>query len=91
MIEIAVLLLLNSLYCIGFYLSTDEGMLLEPLPSLEKYLGFWYNPLAGCITCMASLHSWPYLVYNGLDWFYLVYICALAGVNTILYNKGLND
>lgn len=91
MIEILLLLLLNSLYCVGFYICSDWGMLLEPVRWLEKYLGYWFNPIAGCITCMASLHSWPYLVLFGLDWIYIPYILSLAALNTILYNKFFND
>ena len=91
MIEILLLLLLNSLYCLGFFICTDYGMLLEPVRHLEKYLGYWFNPIAGCITCMASLHSWPYLVMFGLDWIYPVYILALAALNTLIYAKYNTD
>jgi hypothetical protein len=91
MIDIAILLVLNSLYCIGFYLSSDYGMLLEPIRNLEHKLGYWFNPIAGCITCMASLHSWPYLVMFGLDWKFIPYVFSLAALNTILYNKHFND
>lgn len=91
MIDILLLLLVNSLYCIGFFITTDEGMILEQVQKLEKHLGYWYNPVAGCITCMASLHSWPYLLMFGLDWIYPIYILALAALNTGLYAKYYAD
>jgi len=54
-------------------------------------LGKAYEPVAGCITCMASLHSWPYLIAFGFDWLYIIYVFALAGLNTALYNKLYHD
>ena len=87
MIELLLVLLLNSLYCLGFYLAADYGMILSPLNTLEPKLGKWYKPIAGCITCMASLHSWLYLVEYGFDWMYIPYVFALAGLNTIIYNR----
>lgn len=87
MIDVILLLLLNSLYCIGFFLACEEGMLLSPIAKLEPLIGYWYNPIAGCITCMASVHSWVYLAEYGFDWYYIPYVFALAGLNTIIYNK----
>jgi hypothetical protein len=90
--EILLLLLFNSLYSIGFYLAMEPGMIGGKLGSwLSHHLGKAYEPIAGCITCMASLHSWPYLVAFGFDWVYIIYVFALAGLNTSLYNKFIHD
>ena len=89
MLQISLLLLFNSLYCLGFYLSAQDGMLLSFVTKYGSRLGWYFNPIAGCVTCMASLHSWPFIYVFGLDWLYLPYICALACLNTVLFNKYL--
>lgn len=92
MIDILILLILNSFYCIGFKLSTEDGMILSNINKLENHIGYyWYKPIAGCITCMASLHSYPYLLMFGFDWIYIIYVFALAGLNTWLYNVGISE
>jgi hypothetical protein len=97
--KILLVLLLNSLYIVGLRLAFDEGMIFEKLNDLgEEYLGKLWMPIAGCVTCMASVHSWPYLV-SVIDWNDLgpalvqafLYICALAAVNTIIYKKLIDD
>lgn len=49
------------------------------------------NPVFDCVVCMASIHSWPYLLFNheltilnGAT--YIIYIFALSG-----FNKFVND
>jgi len=92
-------LLLNSLYINGLRLAFEEGMIFEKLGEKgEDYFGKMWMPIAGCVTCMASVHSWPYLI-GFIDWSDLVpaiiqavlYICALAAVNTIIYKKLIDD
>ena len=91
MIETFLFLLFNSLYIVGLRLAFDEGMIFESLNDKgEEFLGKMWMPIAGCVTCMASVHSWPYLLFV-LDWTdwkmalveAVLYICALATVNTI--------
>jgi hypothetical protein len=92
MIDIILLLLLNSLYVLGFYLSLQQGMVFSTINTYgELYLKKLWMPIGGCVTCMASVHSWVYFLFYDLDLLYLVYICALATVNTIIYNKYLAD
>jgi|688.fasta_scaffold114208_3 hypothetical protein len=97
--ETLLFLLLNSLYINGLRLAFEEGMIFEKLNDLgEEYMGKMWMPIAGCVTCMASVHSWPYLV-SVIDWTDLksaileavLYICALAAVNTIIYKKLIDD
>jgi len=84
--QILLLLLFNSLYIFGFYLCFDEDMIFYSLNKYQNKLGKLWKPIAGCVTCMASLHSWPYFIYNDFNIIYIIYIFALAGVNTFIYN-----
>ena len=97
--KILLVLLLNSLYIVGLRLAFDEGMIFDKLGEKgEEYLGKLWMPIAGCVTCMASVHSWPYLL-GFIDWsnwqrgilHAFVYICALAATNTIIQKKLIND
>jgi hypothetical protein len=97
--EILMFLLFNSLYIVGLRLAFDEGMIFEKLNEKgEEYLGKLWMPIAGCVTCMASVHSWPYLL-GYIDWSNwqrglldaFIYICALAATNTIIQKKLIND
>jgi hypothetical protein len=97
--QILLVLLFNSLYIVGLRLAFDEGMIFEKLNEKgEEYLGKLWMPIAGCVTCMASVHSWPYLL-GYIDWSNwqrglldaFVYICALAATNTIIQKKLIND
>lgn len=85
--DIIGLLFLNSLYCNGFYEATAPGMILESVASIEKYIGKLYTPFAGCVQCMASIHSWPYLLVFGFDWVYVPYIFALSALNIYINGK----
>jgi hypothetical protein len=97
--QILLVLLFNSLYIVGLRLAFDEGMIFEKLNEKgEEYLGKLWMPIAGCVTCMASVHSWPYLL-GYIDWSNwqrglldaFIYICALAATNTIIQKKLIND
>jgi hypothetical protein len=97
--EILMFLVFNSLYIVGLRLAFDEGMIFEKLNEKgEEYLGKLWMPIAGCVTCMASVHSWPYLL-GYIDWSNwqraildaFIYICALAATNTIIQKKLIND
>jgi len=97
--SILLFLLFNSLYIVGLRLAFDEGMIFEKLNDVgEEYLGKMWMPIAGCVTCMASVHSWPFLLTQ-IDWSNwqrgvveaVLYICALAAVNTIIQKKLINE
>lgn len=99
MMETIIFLILNSLYINGFRLAFEDGMIFESLNDKgEELLGKMWMPIAGCVTCMASVHSWPYLI-SCIDWTNIgpalvhavLYICALAAVNTIIYKKLIDD
>lgn len=62
-------------------------MLLGFITKYGQRLGYWFNPIGGCVTCMASLHSWPYLYFFGWDWAYVPYTFMLAASGTAIYNK----
>lgn len=91
MIDQLAFLLFNSLYIIGFYLAIQPGMLLEWVTKYGVKLGRPFEPIGGCVTCMASLHSWPFLLTYGITWQWLIYVPALAAVNTIIYRHTLAD
>jgi hypothetical protein len=97
--ETIMFLIFNSLYIVGLRLAFEEGMIFEKLNEKgEEYMGKLWMPIGGCVTCMASIHSWPYLL-GYIDWSNLqrgildaaIYICALAAVNTIIQKKLIND
>jgi len=98
--EILVVLLFNSLYIVGLRMAFEEGMIFEKFNEWgEEYLGKLWMPIGGCVTCMASVHSYPYLL-NYLDWSQdwhrslidaVIYICALAATNTIVYKKLIDE
>jgi len=68
MTQVLVILLLNSLYINGLRLAFEEGMIFEKFSEWgEEYFGKLWMPIAGCVTCMASVHSWPYLL-GFIDW-----------------------
>jgi len=99
MIDTLIFLLFNSLYIVGLRLAFEEGMIFESLDTKgEELIGKLWKPIAGCVTCMASVHSWPYLIFF-LDWSdwkvalveAALYICALAAVNTIIQKKLIDD
>ena len=57
---------------------------------------WFYNPLCGCMKCMASFHSiypyWTFMYVTGnVTWAYLaifpIYVLALSGLNYILNEK----
>jgi hypothetical protein len=97
--ETLMFLIFNSLYIVGLRLAFEEGMIFEKLGEKgEDYFGKLWMPIAGCVTCMASVHSWPYLL-GYIDWSNwqrgildaVIYICALAATNTIIQKKLIND
>lgn len=105
MTETLLLLIFNSLYIFGFYSATEyqENVELRPDPKDREILWFvkWYlrnaprwvqKPVFGCVVCMASLHSWPFLLFNheltllnGAT--YIIYIFALSGFNAIVNER----
>lgn len=89
--ELLAFLLFNSLYICGFYLAIQPGMVLSWVTHYGVRLRRAFEPIGGCVTCMASVHSWPYLVAYGMNWKWLIYVCALAAVNTIIYRHTLAD
>jgi len=91
MIDTILFLFFNSLYVLGVYLALEDGMIFESIRKKGELLGKLWMPIGGCVTCMASLHSWPYLIEFGFDIYYILYVFALASFNTIIYNKYLAD
>ena len=86
MSEFIITLIVNSLFIIGIHQSTKQGMILNFVT--KNKLPYWLKkPLYACPTCMASIHSYVYLVFYSLTVdqlkFIPVYILALAGLNTL--------
>ena len=80
------LLIINSLMCLGVFNSVNEGMLLSFIKKGgDKFLPTWLRkPIYDCPPCMASLWSWPYIIFNFELTFYPGYIFALSGMNILL-------
>lgn len=99
MIDLAILLVVNSLACCGLYLATQNGMIMDWFGRMAyNYGGRLYPALCGCITCMASIWSIPYWWYwsDTDNWplfiaTWILYVFALAGLNTVIYNQFLDD
>lgn len=100
MTDLLLLLLFNCLYIFGFYNSTDysvgvndkyqEGEILGRLGYYTRNLPLWLRkPLLGCVMCMASIHSYPFWIFNEVSLLnggiYILYIFALSGLNAIIY------
>jgi len=64
----------NALWFVAYYLRNSSQYIQKPL---------FY-----CLTCMASIHSYPYWIMNDFTlhnlYYYPVYILALSGLNFIL-------
>jgi len=96
MIEILLVLLLNSFAIIGLhhamqYDAVDGKVFNKQLLwwvkyYAEKYLGdHWSKPFGGCVVCMASVWSLPvYFYFLDFSLLYFIYVPALAGLNRIL-------
>jgi len=105
MIELTLLLLFNCLYIFGFYNSTDysvdvnkkyqEGEILGRLGYMTENIPQWLRkPLLGCVMCMASIHSFPFWMFNDFTLLnggvYILYIFALSGLNALVYEGVTN-
>lgn len=94
MIDLIILLVINSLYSVGIWLATGEDMIFEK-PALwlsERVPEFWLKPVFGCPTCMASLHSiLPFWLFSPMSshsaLLYLIYIPALATLNSLVAQR----
>ena len=105
MTELLLLLLFNSLYIFGFASATQYGETVDktPDPNDKELLWFirWHlrnapkyiqKPIFGCVVCMASVHSWVYILfYPELTLLnvatYIIYIFALSGFNQLVNDK----
>jgi hypothetical protein len=104
LLEILALLILNCLMIGGVWSSTryDEHAGEYIGGEIFGWINYWceknlpeklWIPLFGCIKCMASIWSFPYIMYSMTIWkdpgmllYYPIYILALCGLNTI-YDK----
>ncbi len=102
--SILPILILNCLYIFGFANATEYGLNVDNEPDVKDRELLWFvrwglrntpnyiqKPIFRCVVCMASLHSWVYLVFNhDLTLMnlctYIIYIFALSG-----FNKFVND
>lgn len=94
MIDLLLLMVLNALVIVGFYLSTGNDMIFEkPARWIETKISYTLTkPLFNCPTCMASVHSiLPFWLCHDFSYAnmvtYLFYIPALSAVSTFFSNK----
>ena len=105
MIELLLLIALNYLYIFGLDNSTEYGLTVDKEPDPKDRELLWWvrwglrnaplwlqKPIFGCVVCMASLHSWPYWIFNpDLTLHnlvtYIIYIFALSGINAIVNDR----
>ena len=85
LLPLSLVLVLNSLGCLGVHCLTREGMLLEKVANyIRIYVcEFWSKPLVYCRPCMASvwgLMGWLYFV---TDLHLLPYLLILCGFNAL--------
>lgn len=108
--EYLLLLLINWLVCIGFFVSCsyDEVVDVDFITKLKtnrpvskmalwwlRYYGRKISPtlmmsISDCLICMASIHSiyvfWPLHSWSFFNLgLWVVYVLALAGLNTIAF------
>jgi len=90
MIELLILLVLNSLFCVGLYAATREEKILQFIPSLTKKMPYWFQDITTeCLTCLSTIYGMIFFIgyYDLTNKIMLIYPCywmALAGLNTIL-------
>lgn len=94
LLQLSLVLVLNSLLCLGVHLLTDEGMLLEyPADVLRAFIGdFPCKPLFDCLPCMASV--WGIVGWYAFDMVEInpiVYMLCLCGVNWFTAKIAFHD
>jgi hypothetical protein len=92
-LPLSLVLVLNSLACLGVHCLTREGMLLEKVGNyIRHYVGdYWSKPLFDCPPCMASvwgLMGWLYFVTDLHLIPYLLILCGLNALTSKMYYHG---
>jgi hypothetical protein len=93
LLPLSLVLVLNSLGCLGVHCLTREGMLFEQAANfIRHYVGeFWSKPLFDCPPCMASvwgLIGWLYFVTDLHLIPYLLILCGLNALTSKMYYHG---
>lgn len=96
MIDLLLILTINSLYIFGLWYAAGKEMIFEPLVKPFEDFPWWFKkPIYDCPICMASVHSYIFpliILFFGLDitllWVWPFYIVMLAGLNGIILNIG---
>ena len=85
--EIILILIVNSLYIVGFKFSTEKGNILEPITYVLNEKWIISKPIYSCVQCMASIHSLPFFIYYGFEWYtFPFYVAALSAINLFTYS-----
>jgi hypothetical protein len=91
MIDLILLMLINSLAIVGIYLSFGKEMIFFRLGLwVEKNIHYdLTKPLFNCPTCMASVHSViPFWMTYELSYqtvlLYIIYVPALSAISTLV-------
>ena len=105
MIELLTLVFFNSLYICGLYNAVyyELDVNRKPINGEILWRVRWHTrklpdilrkPLTECIICMASVHSYPYWLFNELNYLnlgiFILYIFALSGLNGLIYETVIN-
>ena len=94
MIGMLIHALVCSLLCVGVHEATREGMIAEGMSRFfTRHLGpFWSKPFTECLTCMASIYGFFFVVFLGLGndaWPVsqcVIFIPVVAGINATYGN-----
>jgi len=81
MIEVLSCILITALFVNGLNISTQDGMLLQPLKRyLYKNIGEYklYKPLIGCVRCMPSIYGTTIcILFLPISW-HLIYLIPVV-------------
>ena len=86
LLPLSLVLVLNSLGCLGVHCLTREGMLFEEIANIIRhYIGdFWSKPLFDCPPCMASVWGISGWFYFAPDLHLIPYLLVLCGLNALI-------
>ena len=90
MIDYLLTILSCSLFCVGLWAITDDGMILHPLKVLaDKYLPIYlYKPLVGCVVCYGSIWGGSlYYLITGDATMIIPAMVSISGLNYLIVSK----
>lgn len=90
--QLYLVIVLNSIICLGIHTTTREGMVFEPIANAMRCFAngimdesqYLCKPLFDCMPCMASIWGVAGYFYFEPDINIIVYVLALCGVNALI-------